>query len=241
MVRAVLGKMPIDARRMALLYAAVDVILTQTHSAPVLCAKGRRRIVLRLIELGIAEVPADVADAVRRSHAVIEGLEGYVGVAGLTFTSKSIDQLAQVKWNEKVRAYAGSFQGVLLGGSGEGDLDALLESMADAWSSSESPLRSAGPSRSQAGPWVHSALYRVRAPRPVWRRWAPTASRLPQSGGRRSCAGTSWGQRSVDSSPSKESSPSCANGPRGSSCQSRSRKRRRFVECWESWRCPPAR
>jgi hypothetical protein len=121
---------------MALLYALADVLLTQAYSAPVLCAAGRRRIVLRLIELGVVEVPVSVADAVRSSHGVLDGLEGYFGIAGLTFTSTTIHQLAVVKWNEKIRSYSACFQNALPSGSGDG-LDPLLEKIAEAWSSSE--------------------------------------------------------------------------------------------------------
>jgi hypothetical protein len=135
-ISGVLRAMPLDARRLALLYAVADVLLTQAHSAPVLCAPGRRRVVLRLIELGVVEVPPEVAEEVRASHGLVEGLEGYVGVASLTFTSESIDRLAGVKWNVKIRAYADAFQKVLSADGADG-LDPLLASMADAWSGSE--------------------------------------------------------------------------------------------------------
>jgi hypothetical protein len=135
-IHSVLKTVPVDSQRMALLYAVADVLLTQAHAAPVLCTTGRRRIVLRLIELGIVEVPAQVAGAVRDSHGLIDGLEGYFALPGLTFTSSTIDQLATVKWHEKIRSYAESFQNALPSGTGDG-FDPLLEKIAEAWSASE--------------------------------------------------------------------------------------------------------
>lgn len=135
-IASVLRTLPSDARQMALLYAMADVVLTQAHAAPVLCAPGRRRIVLRLIELGVVEVPAEVTEAIRNSQPVMEGLEGYVGIAGLTFVSDSIDRLSRVKWNPKIRDYAENFQAVLLNDTKKG-FEPLLDNIADAWSSAE--------------------------------------------------------------------------------------------------------
>jgi hypothetical protein len=135
-IAGVLGRLPRDAQHMALLYAMADVVLTQAHAAPVLCAPGRRRIVLRLIELGVADIPAEVTEAIHNSQPMMEGLEGYVAIAGLTFISDSIDRLARVKWNQKIRDYAGSFQAVLLNDAEQG-FEPLLDKIADAWSSAE--------------------------------------------------------------------------------------------------------
>ncbi len=133
-ISSVLGYLPDDAQHLALLYAMADVLLTQIHLAPVLCTQGRRRIVLRLIELGIVDIPAEVTEAIRESEPMMEGLEGYVDIAGLTFLSDSIDRLARVKWNQKIRDYAANFQAVLLKDADAG-FGRLLDDIADAWSS----------------------------------------------------------------------------------------------------------
>jgi hypothetical protein len=135
-IASILGTLPGDAQHLALLYAMADVILTQAHAAPVLCAPGRRRIVLRLIELGVVEIPAEVAKGIRNSEPVMEGLEGYIDIAGLTFISDSVERLSRVKWNQKIRNYAENFQAVLLDDA-KGGFDPLLDNIADAWSSAE--------------------------------------------------------------------------------------------------------
>jgi hypothetical protein len=135
-LRRVFDALPLDEQRLGLLYATTDVLLTQIHEAPVLCALGRRRVVLRLLELGFLTVPSGVAEAIKQSGDLLAGLETYFGLISLKFTSETVDALAEVKWNEKIRRYAEGFQAALSDPTARHP-DALLESLASAWGSGD--------------------------------------------------------------------------------------------------------
>lgn len=90
-----------EAQRLALLYATADVLLADAHAAPVLCAPGRRRVVLRLMELNVAPVSSGLAETIDAAGGLVEGIDAYAEVVGLSFASRTIDALSDVKWNEK--------------------------------------------------------------------------------------------------------------------------------------------
>ena len=128
-----LGMEP-EERRQTLLFATTDVLLADAFEAPVLCAAGRREMVSRLIELGVAPVSPAVNDLLRRSGGLTVGLEDYADVVGLTLTSRTTDALAEIKLNDNIRRYAEGFQAALKGESSGTD---LFERVASAWDSAD--------------------------------------------------------------------------------------------------------
>jgi hypothetical protein len=142
-IRSVVGRLPLGAQQMGLLYATTDVVLTQLHSAPVLCAPGRRKVVLRLIELGVVPVTKGTATTIRQSGGLVEGLTSYANVVSLRFTSDTTESLADVKWNDLIRKYAEGFQHALVS-SADAEPGQLYQDLASAWESAELAGKFAG-------------------------------------------------------------------------------------------------
>jgi hypothetical protein len=142
-IRTVLARVPADAQRMALLYATTDVLLAQIHLAPVICAPGRRKLVMRLLELEIAPLAADLSKAIDAAGGLVEELETWTGLVSLRFTSNTIQRLADVKWNGLIRDYSQNFQQALLSASAT-NVDRLFQDIAAAWDSAELATQVAG-------------------------------------------------------------------------------------------------
>jgi hypothetical protein len=136
-IGAVLRRVPDWGKEMALEYAATDIIMSAEHEAPVICAPGRRRLVLRLLELDV--IGRDVAKVPSLKHGAIVGpaLDKYEKIVGLTFSSDDVGSLAEIKWEETIRQYAKGFQAALLDPENT-DYQDFLERIATAWISSKS-------------------------------------------------------------------------------------------------------
>ena len=110
-------------------YATTDVLLAQIHLAPVICAPGRRKLVMRLLELEIAPLAADLSKAIAAAGGLVEELETWTGLVSLRFTSNTIQRLADVKWNGLIRDYSQNFQQALLAASAT-SVDRLFQDIA---------------------------------------------------------------------------------------------------------------
>lgn len=130
---AELSTLPYGDRWMVVHYAIADILLTQMYSAPVISAPGRQRIVRRLLELGVVPVDAALWAAVTAAGGIVDELEAWADLACLRFNSRTVNQLADVKWNAKIREYGNGFQSALMHSTTTGT--PLLELIASAWES----------------------------------------------------------------------------------------------------------
>lgn len=140
-IRATLRDLEPEAKNLGLLYAITDILLTAEHGAPVVCSSLRRRLIGRLLELGI--VPSARPEQAETTQAMADTLETYTEVMGLTFLSESVEELGEVKWDHEIRSYAESFQQALTAPSADGT-SRLFESIQEAWEGAEAAGHVAG-------------------------------------------------------------------------------------------------
>ena len=53
------------------------------------------------MELNVAPVSSGLAETIDAAGGLVEGIDAYAEVVGLSFASRTIDALSDVKWNEK--------------------------------------------------------------------------------------------------------------------------------------------
>jgi len=137
-IGTILRRVPRNAWWMALQNAIADIVLSRENDAPVICSRGRKALIDRLVALEIVpRLQQDIALA-RASRTMASDLEDYVTVAGLLFRAENLDSLASIKWSERVREYAGEFQRVLVSTASQPELGGLYEHIATAWTAVES-------------------------------------------------------------------------------------------------------
>jgi hypothetical protein len=119
-IDSIVGRLPSDQWGLELLYALVDIFLASDTSAPVLCAPGRQALIHRLIELDVASEelsPRQKSNLgpLRAGAGLAEVLGDYVGVTALDFRASKVSDIGRIKEDAKVRAYASTFQRILMG------------------------------------------------------------------------------------------------------------------------------
>jgi hypothetical protein len=137
-IRTILRRVPRDARGMALQNAIADIVLSYEHDAPVICSRGRKALIDRLVALEIVPELQQDATLGQASRRMSIDLEDYVTVVGLLFRAENLESLASIKWNERIRNYAGEFQKVLTSTASQPELGGLYEHIATAWTAVES-------------------------------------------------------------------------------------------------------
>jgi hypothetical protein len=137
-VARILRTVPSRVRRQVIIDAANDIAMSSQLGLSVICSPGRRALMGRLLELGLAlgDTSNDAGEALAAQ------LSDYVNVIGLRFNSTTVESLAKVKWQEDVRSYASVFQEVIAGEGGT--LESLYEAISIAWLNSETATQVAG-------------------------------------------------------------------------------------------------
>lgn len=136
-IRSILARVPEGARRQAVVYAIVDIILAAQHQAPVFCSYGRRALIKRMVELTAEGAALSDRTTVNEHPNFSADVADYVTTVGLTFRTEDVPSLARVKYQERIRTYADGFQKVLTSVPGA-SVEELYEKIAAAWTSSES-------------------------------------------------------------------------------------------------------
>jgi hypothetical protein len=137
-ITRILRTVPTGAWRQVIIDAANDAAMSRELGLSVICSPGRRALMARLVDLGVAPGPTS-GDA---GEALTTQLSDYVNVIGLRFNSTTVESLAKVKWQEDIRSYASVFQEVM---AGEGStLESLYETIGIAWLNSETATQVAG-------------------------------------------------------------------------------------------------
>jgi hypothetical protein len=138
-IRRVLSRIPKHARGMILADAITDIILASQHKAPVICSPGRKALIDRLVAIEVLpdtyvsrELTPQVSEGIR------SGVASYVTTAGITFRTENLASLVDVKWHDRIRAYATEFQRVLTSNVSDVRLNSLYESIAAAWTTVDS-------------------------------------------------------------------------------------------------------
>jgi hypothetical protein len=104
-------------KRLQLEYAVMDCLLSSRYMAPVICSDRRRRVVRRVLELGLLDQDLDPSTSARMSQLSGDGAElklaSYTEVVGLTFAADDIYTLAELKHHDKIRSHASDFATML--------------------------------------------------------------------------------------------------------------------------------
>ena len=104
-----------------------DIRLARTFQCPVLCSKGRRALIQRLIEMDISSGEIRTV-----GESAVKAVEEYVEITGLTFKPRSIEALHDLKTDKDLRSYADAFVSMIHGFRDQTDVrKQLLELMRD--------------------------------------------------------------------------------------------------------------
>jgi hypothetical protein len=130
-LRKLLNEKTEPEAHMELHYAVADILLASEYKAPVICSDGRRAVVRRLIELGVANPDPTVARTFSLQKDVAEMVESYAEITSLTFETDDLRQFADLKWASPLREYADGLQRVLNDPHTQ-SIDDLYRAIADA-------------------------------------------------------------------------------------------------------------
>ena len=135
-LRELFATRPEHEIRLELHYAVADALLAADYDAPVLCSDGRRGVVQRLIALGIVPVDKRVASRFDSEKSLVDLVDAYTAISGLTFGVSSYRRFADLKDTPDLRQYGHAFQRALAKPSVK-TADDLYETIAVAMSSKQ--------------------------------------------------------------------------------------------------------
>lgn len=107
-VKKILNKLPKRVWFQILLEARYEIHLSYIFECPVICSKGRKALINRLMEIDLHNRRIETLDG-----SVVQAIEEYMDFCGLLFNPKDLDTLHFLKNDSTIKEYAKSFNSII--------------------------------------------------------------------------------------------------------------------------------